>query len=122
GLSSLKPLTLKNIADEIDMHESTVSRATMNKVIQTTKGSFDFRTLFATKLSARRGKSLSQMKVKLWLGELVQKENKYKPLSDKKMADYLRENKGVRISRRTVAKYRQELNIPPSQKRKEIKT
>ena len=122
GLSSLKPLTLKNIADEIDMHESTVSRATMNKVIQTPKGSFDFRTLFATKLSASRGKSLSQMKVKLWLQELVQKENKYKPLSDQKMADYLRENKGVRISRRTVAKYRQELNIPPSQKRKEIKT
>ncbi|HEX6594236.1 MAG TPA: RNA polymerase factor sigma-54 [Bacillota bacterium] len=120
GLSSLKPLTLKDIAHEVGMHESTVSRATMNKVIQTPTGSYDFRTLFSSKLASNNGKPLSQTKVKFWLQELIQKENKYKPFSDQKISDYFKANKGINISRRTIAKYRQELNIPPSTKRKEI--
>ena len=120
GFSALKPLTLREIADEIDMHESTVSRATMNKVIQTSKGSFDFRIFFTSKLNTADGNSMSQTKVKLLLKDIVKQENKYKPISDQKIADYFKTKKGVTISRRTVAKYREELKIPASSKRKEI--
>lgn len=120
GFSSLKPLTLKEIAVEIDMHESTVSRATMNKVIQTPKGAFDFRLFFTSKLNTADGKSMSQTKVKILLEDYVKKEDKYKPFSDQKIADYFKTKKGITISRRTVAKYREELKIPPSSKRKEI--
>jgi len=120
GFSSLKPLTLKEIAEEIEMHESTVSRATMNKVIQTPKGAFDFRLFFTSKLNTVDGKSMSQTKVKILLENYIKKEDKYKPFSDQKIADYLNTKKGITISRRTVAKYRGELKIPSSSKRKEI--
>lgn len=121
GFSGLKPLTLKEIADEIDMHESTVSRATTNKFIQTPKGTFDFRIFFSSKLNTESGESASQAKVKLLLEEHIKNENKYKPYSDQKIADYFKTKKGITISRRTVAKYREELNIPSSSRRKEIK-
>ncbi|WP_373895790.1 RNA polymerase factor sigma-54 [Virgibacillus sp. CBA3643] len=120
GYSYLKPLTLKEIADEIEMHESTVSRATMNKVIQTPKGSFDFRALFTSKLNTEDGNSMSQTKVKILLEDFVEKENKYKPYSDQKISEFFKTKKGITISRRTVAKYREELKIPSSSKRKEI--
>lgn len=120
GFSELKPLTLKEIAEEIDMHESTVSRATMNKVIQTPKGSFDFRLLFTSKLRTVDGDTMSQTSVKLLLADFVKEENKFKPFSDQKIADYFKTKKGITISRRTVAKYREELKIPSSSKRKEI--
>lgn len=120
GFSALQPLTLKEIAEEIDMHESTVSRATMNKVIQTPKGSFEFRLFFTSKLNTEDGEEMSQTKVKLLLKDVVEQENKYKPFSDQKIADYFKTKKGITISRRTVAKYREELKIPASSKRKEI--
>lgn len=120
GFKGLQPLTLKEVAQEIDMHESTVSRATANKVIQTPKGSFDLRLLFSTRLEGNHGESTSQTKVKLLLEEIIKKEDKYKPLSDQKISNLLKD-KGVKISRRTVAKYREELNIPSSSRRKEIK-
>lgn len=120
GFSELKPLTLKEIAGEIDMHESTVSRATANKVIQTPNGSFEFRIFFTSKLGTNDGDSMSQTKVKLLLKDFVKKENKYNPLSDQKIADYFKTNKGITISRRTVAKYRDELKISSSSRRKEI--
>lgn len=121
GFAALKPLTLKEVADEIDMHESTVSRATTNKVIQTPKGSFDLRVLFSTRLNHENGNAMSQTKVKLLLEEIVKQENKYKPFSDQKIADYFKMKKEITISRRTVAKYRDELNIPSSSKRREFK-
>lgn len=120
GFSGLKPLTLKEVADDIDMHESTVSRATMNKVIQTNIGSFDFRLFFTSKLNTEDGNAMSQTKVKLLLKDIVKGENKYKPFSDQKIADHFKTNKGITISRRTVAKYREALNIPSSSRRKEI--
>ncbi|MEW9677497.1 RNA polymerase factor sigma-54 [Lentibacillus sp. L22] len=120
GFSALKPLTLKDVAEEIDMHESTVSRATMNKVIQTPQGAYDVRRLFASGLTADNGDSASQATVKLLLKDLVGKENKQKPYSDQKIADYFKTKKGITISRRTVAKYREELKIPSSSRRKEI--
>lgn len=121
GFSSLKPLTLKEVADEINMHESTVSRATANKIVQTPVGTFELRHLFSTKLTTQTGDNTSQTKVKAILQEMINQENKSKPLSDQKIADQLKENKGIVISRRTVAKYRDELHIPSSSKRKEIK-
>lgn len=120
GFSALRPLTLSEVADEIEMHESTVSRATMNKVIQTPKGSFLFRKLFASKMEKMDGTSLSQVKVKHHLKQMIDGENKTRPLSDQKIADDLKSEKGVTISRRTVAKYREELQIPSSRQRKEL--
>ncbi|MGM8366046.1 RNA polymerase factor sigma-54 [Virgibacillus sp. W0181] len=121
GFTALQPLTLKDVASEINMHESTVSRATANKVIQTSKGSFDLRLLFSTKLNADSGSEASQTKVKLLLEELIKQEDKYKPLSDQKISDHFKEEKDITVSRRTVAKYREELNIPSSSRRKELK-
>ncbi|KXH80720.1 RNA polymerase factor sigma-54 [Sporosarcina sp. HYO08] len=120
GLQALKPMTLKEVADAIEMHESTVSRATANKVIQTPFGSFDLRMLFTSKLETSDGNSISQTKVKTLLEKLIAEENKFKPYSDQKIAEYFNTEKGITISRRTISKYREELRIPSSSKRKEI--
>ena len=122
GFIALEPLTLKEIAEEIEMHESTVSRATMNKVIQTPNGTFDLKMFFSSKLENANGSSISQSKVKTLLKTLIEKENKYKPFSDQKIADYFHNEKEITISRRAITKYREELNIPSSAMRKQIKT
>ncbi|WP_017381675.1 RNA polymerase factor sigma-54 [Paenisporosarcina sp. TG-14] len=121
GFMSLEPLTLKEVAEEIEMHESTVSRATMNKVIQTPKGTFNLKMFFTSKLETVDGNSVSQTKVKRLLETYIAKENKFKPLSDQKIASYFNSEKGITISRRTISKYREELKIPSSSNRKEIK-
>ena len=120
GFSALQPLTLKEVADDIDMHESTVSRATANKTIQTPVGTFALRRLFSTKIAKDDGTNISQVQVKNFLSELIASENKRKPLSDQKIVDYLRAEKGIAVSRRTIAKYREEMRIPSSTKRKEV--
>lgn len=120
GFLALRPLTLKDVADEIEMHESTVSRATTNKVIQTPKGSFDLRIFFSTSVATENGPSLSQTKVKMLLKDIIENENKQKPFSDQKISDYFKKEKEITLSRRTVAKYRKELNILSSRLRKEI--
>lgn len=120
GPSALKPLTLKEVAEAIDMHESTVSRATTNKVLQTPFGSFDLRILFTSKLETTDGNTISQTTVKTLLESFIAQENKFKPYSDQKIAEYFETEKGITISRRTISKYREELRIPPSSKRKEI--
>ncbi|MBD7986060.1 RNA polymerase factor sigma-54 [Sporosarcina sp. Sa2YVA2] len=120
GFQSLMPLTLKDIAIEIGMHESTVSRATMNKVIQTPWGAFDLRLLFTSKLEKADGTSVSQMEVKTILETIIEKENKIKPLSDQQISNWFSNEKGITIARRTISKYRDELNIPPASQRKEI--
>ena len=114
GFPSLNPLTLKEVADEIEMHESTVSRATSNKVIQTAFGSFELRLLFTSKLESADGTSISQTAVKTLLENFVAQENKFKPYSDQKIAEYFNSEKGITISRRTISKYEEELNIPSS--------
>lgn len=120
GPSALKPLTLKEVAEAIEMHESTVSRATTNKVLQTPFGSFDLRILFTSKLETTDGSSISQATVKTLLESFIAKENKFKPYSDQKIAEYFETKKGITISRRTISKYREEMRIPTSSKRKEI--
>lgn len=118
GLSYLKPLTLKEIADEIEVHESTVSRAVRQKIIQTPKGIFEMKDLFTSKVQSADGDGASSTAVKQAIVQLVEEENKQKPLSDQKISELLKEREGITISRRTVAKYREELNILSSAKRK----
>jgi len=113
----LRPLTLKEIADEIGVHESTVSRAINQKYVQTPIGIFELKYFFTTGLNTKDGESTSVENVKKIIQEMVDGEDKGKPLSDQKIADLLIE-KGIKISRRTVAKYRDELAILPSSKRK----
>ncbi|MCT4660665.1 MAG: RNA polymerase factor sigma-54 [Tissierellales bacterium] len=120
GKQALKPMTLRDIAEEIEMHESTVSRATNGKYILTPKGTYELKYFFSTGLSQGSGGSeeeISTMKIKMELQKIVEEEDTKKPLSDQKIVSKLKEN-GFTISRRTVAKYREELGILSSSKRK----
>jgi RNA polymerase sigma-54 factor len=114
----LIPLTLKDIAIQIGVHESTVSRAVKNKVLQTSKGAVELKSFFSAKIFTQDGGNASATSAKTEIKKLVESENKFKPLSDQVLAALLEQNSGLSISRRTVAKYREELNIPSSTKRK----
>lgn len=120
GFSHLQPITLKEIAEKIDMHESTVSRATNNKVITTPNGSYEMRRLFTSKLGKDNNSHASSAQVKSLLKQFINEEDRKRPLSDQKLADYFKKENGITVSRRTVAKYREELNILSSAKRKSI--
>jgi len=113
----LKPLTLKQIADDAEVHESTVSRSINQKYVQTPLGIFELKYFFSSGLSTKDGNSTSVENVKKRIKQLVEQENKQKPLSDQKLSVNL-QKEGIEISRRTVAKYREELNIASSAKRK----
>lgn len=116
GNKALKPLVLKDVADDIGVHESTVSRATNGKYVQTPRGIFELKHFFTSSISDDRG-GVSSTSVKSSIKEMIEKENTQKPLSDQKIADLLK-NKGITISRRTVAKYRDEMRIPSSSMRR----
>lgn len=120
GPEALNPLTMREVAEEIGMHESTVSRATANKIIKTPSGTFEMKSLFTSKLESAGGLSVSQSKVKSLLRQYINQENKCRPLSDQKLAERLKEEQGITVSRRTISKYREEMNIPSSAQRKEI--
>ena len=117
GLIHLKPLTMKQIADMVGVHESTVSRAISGKYIQTPRGVFELIFFFQSGLERVNGTSVSSESIKKIMQEMISKEDPYNPLSDQKIADMLKK-KGVTISRRTVAKYREEIGILSSAKRK----
>ena len=114
----LKPLTLREIADEIEVHESTVSRATSNKYADTPRGVIELKSLFTSSLQNESGDTTSSQSIKNWMKELIATENKQKPLSDAKIATWLQTEKQTNVSRRAIAKYRDELGIPASSKRK----
>ena len=116
GEKGLKPLTLKEVAEDIDMHESTVSRATNGKYVQTPRGVFELKFFFTSGLSTDSG-DISSTSIKAMIKDLIEEENPKKPYSDQKLSDILKA-KGISISRRTVAKYRDELEIPSSTMRK----
>src|SRR5699024_1451782 len=120
GFASLQAMTLKEVADEIEMHEASVSRAASNKVIRTPAGYVETSRLFTSCLGRSDGSNGSSAKVKILLTEFIDKEDKKQPYSDQKIADYFKLENGITISRRTVAKYREELNILSSAKRKDI--
>lgn len=116
GKQSLKPLTLKEVASDIEVHESTVSRATNGKYIQTPRGIFELKYFFSSGVSSQTG-GVASTGIKSMIKELIGNEHDKKPLSDQKIANILKE-KNIKISRRTVAKYRDELDIPSSSKRR----
>ncbi|MGD9569808.1 MAG: RNA polymerase factor sigma-54 [Sedimentibacter sp.] len=117
GKTALKPLVLKDVADDIGVHESTVSRATNGKYVQTPRGLFELKYFFASSISEADGNGVSSTSVKTQIQKLINEENAQKPLSDQKIAEML-SDEGINISRRTVAKYRDELRIPASSMRR----
>lgn len=119
GLIYLKPLNLKDVADEIGVHESTVSRAVNGKYMQCPSGLFEIKYFFQSGVKNFGGDGVSAESIKAKIKAMIDEENEKKPLSDQKIADVLIKE-GIDISRRTVAKYRDELFIPPSSKRKRV--
>jgi RNA polymerase sigma-54 factor len=118
GANHLRPMTLKDISESINMHESTVSRAIKEKYINTSRGTIKIKDLFTVGLSSNNTiEDVSASIIKKEIKDLIDKEDKLKPLSDQLICDTLNE-KGMNISRRTVAKYREEMNIKSSSKRK----
>ena len=114
---ALKPLVLKDVADDIGMHESTISRATNGKYVQTPRGLYELKYFFASSLSETDGNGVSSTSVKSFIRKLIDEESSQKPLSDQKITEKLIDE-GINISRRTVAKYRDEMRIPSSSMRK----
>jgi RNA polymerase sigma-54 factor len=118
GVAHLKPLNLKDVAQELDMHESTISRATSNKYLSCSHGLFNFRYFFSSGLKTDTG-SVSSTSVKEMIKKLVSEEDAKKPLSDQKISEMLKQF-NIKVARRTVAKYREELSIPPQNIRKNV--
>jgi len=117
GPSALKPMTMVQIADAVGVHETTVSRAISGKYMSTPQGVFDMKYFFTPGYQTSAGESMSNTSVKGAIADLVKNENTSNPLSDKEIVEIL-EKRGIPIARRTVAKYRNELNILPSNMRK----
>lgn len=116
--ANLKPLTMKDIANEISVHESTVSRTVNGKYVQTTKGVFELKYFFTSSIQSDDREDTSSKVVKDTIIKVIEEENKKQPLSDQQIADILKEQYSYHLSRRTVAKYRDQLRILPSSKRK----
>jgi RNA polymerase sigma-54 factor len=110
-------MVLKDVANDIDMHESTISRTTSNKYVHTPQGLFELKYFFTSSLKSSGGRDVSSESVKKRIRTIIQAEDSAKPFSDQYIADKLKES-DIRIARRTVAKYREVLGILPSSKRK----
>ncbi len=119
GITNIRPLTLKEIAEKLNLHESTISRITTNKYIQTTWGIFELKWFFSSGVKSTEGGKESSKKIHEIIRNLVKDEDDQNPLSDQDIVD-LMEKKGIEIARRTVAKYRKVLRILPSNQRKRI--
>ena len=117
GLSYLEPMVLKDVAKDIEMHESTVSRITTNKYIDTPQGVFELKFFFHSGIKSYMGNSMSSIRVKNMIKEIINDEDGSNPLTDDQMVEALM-RKNAKIARRTITKYRKELNIPPASKRK----
>lgn len=119
GIDYLRPLVLRDVADDIQMHESTVSRVVSNKYMHTPRGLFLMKYFFHSGIDSEYGEDISSLTVKRKIQTFIQSEDPRKPLSDSKIMKILNDE-GINIARRTVAKYRDELNIPSSTDRKQI--
>ncbi|VAX20202.1 RNA polymerase sigma-54 factor RpoN [hydrothermal vent metagenome] len=117
GINYLKPLILRNVADDIEMHESTVSRVTTNKYIHTPQGLFELKFFFHSSVSSYLGNDLSSVRVKEMIKNICKEEDPAKPYTDDQIVKLL-QHKDVKIARRTVTKYRKELRIPATSKRR----
>ncbi len=119
GLEHLRPMVLRDVAVDIGMHESTVSRVLSNKYIHTPQGVFEMKYFFHSGIPSTYGDSVSSVTIKRRIKRIVEEENPQKPLSDSKIVKLL-EQEGLVLARRTIAKYREELRIPPSNQRKNL--
>ncbi|MFZ3590144.1 RNA polymerase factor sigma-54 [Bacillus sp. DJP31] len=120
GLSFLQPLTMREIADEVQLHESTISRTVRGKYVQSTGGVFELKYFFHSKVKSMYDKDISSVRVKEMISHMIAHEEKRKPLSDEKISARLKEEHKLTVSRRTVAKYRDQLLIPSSPSRKQF--
>lgn len=119
GDEAMRPLVLHNIAEEVEMHESTISRVTTRKYLHTPRGIYELKYFFSSHVSTDSGGECSATAIRAIIKKLVAAENPRKPLSDSKIADILGDQ-GVNVARRTIAKYRETLAIPPSNERKRL--
>ncbi|XPF92734.1 RNA polymerase factor sigma-54 [Colwellia sp. RE-S-Sl-9] len=119
GPESMRPMVLNDIAEAVEMHESTISRVTTQKYMHTPRGIFELKYFFSSHVSTENGGDCSSTAIRELIKKLVAAEIPAKPLSDNKMAEILAEQ-GIQVARRTVAKYRESLSIPPSNQRKSL--
>jgi len=117
GMAHLKPLVLKDVAEDIEMHESTISRVTTNKFMHTPRGIFELKFFFNSGIQRLEGGGVASEAVKLMIKELIDKEDARKPLSDREIVDMLK-GRNIDIARRTVAKYREMMSVLPSSRRR----
>jgi len=117
GDEAMKPMILRDVAEEIGMHESTISRVTTNKYMHTPRGVFEFKYFFSSHLASSDGEDQSSTSVRAKIRKLIGGENPSKPLSDSKIASILADE-GISVARRTVAKYREAMTIPSSSERR----
>ena len=119
GEEAMKPLVLHDIAEAVEMHESTISRVTTQKFMHTPRGIFELKYFFSSHVSTTSGGECSSTAIRAIIKKLVAAENVRKPLSDSKIAAMLGDQ-GIKVARRTIAKYREAMNIPPSNERKQL--
>ncbi len=117
GAEGMKPLVLRDIAEEVELHESTVSRVTTNKFMLTPRGLFELKYFFSSHVATTSGGEASSIAIRAKIKKLISEENPRKPLSDNIIANLLKQD-GIDVARRTVAKYRESLHIPSSSERK----
>jgi len=117
GVERMRPLTMQQVADEIGVHETTVSRAINQKYVSTPKGLFPFKYFFNSGYTSSSGEITTSLGIKKRISELIHEEDRKKPLADQELVDNL-DSSGFHIARRTIAKYREELGIPPSNLRR----
>ncbi|HIC86449.1 MAG TPA: RNA polymerase factor sigma-54 [Desulfobacterales bacterium] len=119
GITHLKPLVLRDVAEDIQMHESTISRVTTNKYLYTPQGLFELKFFFNSAISSMDGGTVASESVKEHIRNIIKMENKAKPYSDQEIAEILKKM-NINVARRTVAKYRETMGILPSRKRKKL--
>jgi RNA polymerase sigma-54 factor len=119
GDVAMRPLTLKEIADTVELHESTISRVTTQKYMMTPRGLYEFKYFFGSSLATEEGGATSSTAIRALIKQFIEAENRAKPLSDNTIAELLGKQ-GFVVARRTVAKYRELLNLPPANQRKSI--
>ena len=119
GETAMKPMVLHDIAEAVEMHESTISRVTTRKYIHTPRGIFELKYFFSSHVKTSGGGEASSTAIQAHIKKLILEEEPRKPLSDSKIADILSQ-RGIKVARRTVAKYREIMNIPPSNERKRL--
>ena len=117
GVSHLKPMVLRDVAEDIDMHESTISRVTTNKYVHTPRGIFELKFFFNSSIQRIHGDAIASASVQEKIRQIIEREDPRKPYSDDKISKILRE-KNIDIARRTVSKYREIMKVLPSSKRK----